>query len=287
MSELQVKQTFAAVLPPLSKEEMNSLRESIKEDGRVKDAIDVWDGKWIADGHHRHKIAEKLNVPFKVHELSKAKFPDEASVVKWIMEKQLARRNLSTSQYSYYRGKLVNDAPNVQGKPDEEGTGKTATAKKLATDAGLSVGKVMGDAESAKAAEKLTKSLKDGWLSGEITLTKQEMLQLAGKAPAEQNKIERDVKLGHVKPLGKRSAWSVALMLGGGSSAPKAKGKKPKGSSKPKTAFDPATVVGAFKTLVNLIDSMHVAYPNQKARDGVQGLLSDAYDKFTAWAAKT
>jgi hypothetical protein len=182
---------------------------------------------------------------------------------------------------------LVNDAPNVQGKPDEEGTGKTAVAKKLATDAGVSVGKVISDAETANAAEKLTKSLKDGWLSGEITLTKQEMLQLAGKSAAEQNKIERDVKLGHVKPLGKRSAWSVALMLVGGSSAPKAKGKKPKGSSKPKTAFDPATVVGAFKTLVNLIDSMHVAYPNQKARDGVQGLLSDAYDKFTAWAAKT
>jgi len=90
MNELKVNPKFRDVIPPLTAEEYNNLRESIIAEG-CRDAIIVWDGV-IVDGHHRYAICQELGIPFNVSETI---FDDEDEAILWIAKNQVSRRNLS------------------------------------------------------------------------------------------------------------------------------------------------------------------------------------------------
>jgi hypothetical protein len=90
----KISDIFSVLLPPLKHEEYKALKEDIEQNGVLHPLI-TWNG-YIIDGHHRHQIAEELNIkipepPIKMDNELK----DEDDVKVWIIDHQAARRNLS------------------------------------------------------------------------------------------------------------------------------------------------------------------------------------------------
>lgn len=90
---LKIDFEFRDLIPPLTAEEYSGLEESILRDG-CRDALVVW-GDIIVDGHNRYEICTKHNLPYQI---AQKEFDDRDSVKLWIMQNQLARRNLNDFQ---------------------------------------------------------------------------------------------------------------------------------------------------------------------------------------------
>jgi N6-adenosine-specific RNA methylase IME4 len=90
VAELKIDPEFQELIPPLSPQELQGLERSLLGEG-CRDQIVTWKGI-IIDGHHRHRLCRKHNIPFKVVEKD---FPsrDEAKI--WIIKNQFARRNIT------------------------------------------------------------------------------------------------------------------------------------------------------------------------------------------------
>lgn len=98
--QFTVDSEFKALIPPLSAEERQLLEASIIAEG-CRDAIVVWQGhSVILDGHNRYDICTAHNVPLFVayHD-----FETRDHVIVWIVQNQLARRNIT----QYAKDELV------------------------------------------------------------------------------------------------------------------------------------------------------------------------------------
>lgn len=84
---------FKGLIPPLTDEEYKGLEESILKDG-CRDALVLW-GDILIDGHNRYSICKKHDIPFKTVQVD---FADRDEVKIWMMQNQLARRNLTDFQ---------------------------------------------------------------------------------------------------------------------------------------------------------------------------------------------
>jgi len=88
---IKIDQEFQAYIPPLSNEEVYSLETSLICEG-CRDALVVWKEEGILlDGHHRKAICEQHNIDYNTVEIS---LPDRDSALVWMIDNQLARRNL-------------------------------------------------------------------------------------------------------------------------------------------------------------------------------------------------
>ena len=94
--ELKIDPEFERLIPDPDAEEQRWLEESIKKEG-CTDPLITWNGT-IIDGHNRFKICTRLGIPFSYSE--KDDLPDRDAVKAWIIERQLARRNLTKYQKS-------------------------------------------------------------------------------------------------------------------------------------------------------------------------------------------
>ena len=100
MIELKIDPEFESLIPPLSDEEFQQLKDNIISEGRVRDALIVWNGI-ILDGHNRWKIVqENPDIPFSTEEMS---FTTRNEATAWMIRNQLGRRNLT----NYDRAKLA------------------------------------------------------------------------------------------------------------------------------------------------------------------------------------
>lgn len=90
---VRIDEEFKALIPPLTQEEYSALEQSILSEG-CRDAIVTWNDI-IVDGHNRYEICTRHNVPFKTVAYN-FKDRDEAKV--WMIQNQLARRNLHPFQ---------------------------------------------------------------------------------------------------------------------------------------------------------------------------------------------
>jgi hypothetical protein len=98
---IHVDPEFKAVIPPLTAEEYAGLESSLKQHGCL-DSLKVWRGVllevWrgvLLDGHNRFDICERLHIPYRTEEIE---LPDRLAAIVWILDNQLQRRNLNTSQ---------------------------------------------------------------------------------------------------------------------------------------------------------------------------------------------
>ena len=91
--DLTIDRELRDLIPPLSEEERRMLEDSIVRDG-CDTPLAVWNGT-IVDGHNRYEICRAHGIPFGVEEKD---FPDKDAVMFWMLERQLARRNLETYQ---------------------------------------------------------------------------------------------------------------------------------------------------------------------------------------------
>ena len=87
---VKVNDTFKNLIPPLSADEYTALETSIVKEG-VREAIILW-GDFIVDGHNRYEIATRHGLSFKT---TVREFASEDDVIIWMIDNQLARRNLS------------------------------------------------------------------------------------------------------------------------------------------------------------------------------------------------
>ena len=95
---LTIDPEFRDLIPPLNDDELTMLEESIVANGCESPLI-VWNGV-IVDGHNRHAICQKHNIPFAVTE---KEFSSREDAMLWMLRNQLGRRNLN----SYQRSDLV------------------------------------------------------------------------------------------------------------------------------------------------------------------------------------
>ena len=91
--ELIIDTEFQALIPPLTPDEFAGLEASILTEG-CRDALIVW-GNIIVDGHNRYKICETHNIPYKTKSID---FGSRDEVKLWMLQNQLARRNLNDFQ---------------------------------------------------------------------------------------------------------------------------------------------------------------------------------------------
>ncbi|MCL2604524.1 MAG: hypothetical protein FWD90_08590 [Defluviitaleaceae bacterium] len=87
---------FSGLVPPLSAEEYIQLERNILDAGKCREALIVWtspDGQHLLiDGHNRLGICVKHGIRF---EAAKMAFAGREEAALWIINNQLARRNLS------------------------------------------------------------------------------------------------------------------------------------------------------------------------------------------------
>lgn len=92
---LNIDPELRDLIPPLTEEEYKMLEDSIVRDGCDTPLI-VW-AETIVDGHNRYEICQKHGVPFTYEE---REFTDKDAAKFWMLEHQLARRNLNAYQRS-------------------------------------------------------------------------------------------------------------------------------------------------------------------------------------------
>ena len=90
---LKIDPELRDLLPPLTNDEFKQLEDNLVKDG-CQNPLFVWHG-FIADGHNRYKICQKHKIPFAIAELG---FDDKSEVMRWMIDGQLGRRNLSPIQ---------------------------------------------------------------------------------------------------------------------------------------------------------------------------------------------
>lgn len=97
LDEIKVNPIFESLLPPLTDDEYDDLEKDIIARQKVLNPILVWSKtNEIVDGHNRYKIIEDNNIP--EYTIDTLDFDSESAVMKWIVEHQFAKRNLTKSQ---------------------------------------------------------------------------------------------------------------------------------------------------------------------------------------------
>ena len=86
----QVLPELADLLPPLSEEQMAALEADLLQNGCYSPII-VNEDLQIVDGHHRHALCEKHNLPYQLAVFS---FDDLLEAKQWALDTQKGRRNL-------------------------------------------------------------------------------------------------------------------------------------------------------------------------------------------------
>jgi len=105
-SKIQIDEELEKLLPQLLEDDYNSLKNSLLENGfdQKFGRIKVWfpednDGTgYIVDGHNRYKICRENGVELSYYCFESVFFDSKEEVIKWMLENQLARRNLLTIQ---------------------------------------------------------------------------------------------------------------------------------------------------------------------------------------------
>lgn len=146
---------FKGIIEPLTDEEYKLLEANICEWG-CRDALVVWaEHNILIDGHNRFEICSRHNIPYQVNEI---KLDNRQEVTNWIIDNQLGRRNLTSEQQSYLRGKRYNlEKAQHGGDRKSESRGKSfpliGTAERLADQFKVSDRTIKNDARFASAVD--------------------------------------------------------------------------------------------------------------------------------------
>jgi hypothetical protein len=181
-----IDQEFAGLWRALDEDERSRLEASILEEG-CRDPIIVWDEEDILlDGHNRLEICSEHGVNYDIRRLQ---FADRAAARIWMIRNQLARRNLTPTELSYYRGLRYEAEKQEQGgdrKSKSQSDTLMPTDQALAQEYGVSEATIHRDAKFAIALDTVAKKkggkkgerFKKDVLKGKIT--KGEVIKEAG-----------------------------------------------------------------------------------------------------------
>lgn len=176
MNIFKIDPEFENLIPPQSDEELKGLEQSLISDGFHEwEPLIVWKEEQIlVDGHHRYKLCQKHNIPFKTFERS---FEDRDTAILASLQIQLTRRNVSP----YIRAALAlkyKDRIAIRAKENQLRTAENRvcqksdeqtidTKKELAKIAGVSHDTI---AKVTKIETTASSELKDAVKSGGISI---------------------------------------------------------------------------------------------------------------------
>lgn len=195
--EPKIDPEFKALLAPLSAEQYAGLEEDILDRGCL-DTIKLWNDT-IIDGHNRFSICMRHGVIFQTEELD---FDSREDVIEWMIRNQLNRRNQTPEQISYFRGKLYEQKKKAQGRPQKTGQNVhfIPTAQAIAEDYGVDEKTIRRDADYAKAidtiGEQVGEDVKHQILSGELPVTKKDVVKLAQMPEEKRQAITEKIATG-------------------------------------------------------------------------------------------
>lgn len=177
ISEITILKEIKDFISPLSKEEFHQLEQNIIQQG-CKNPLTIWDynnAHVLIDGHHRYEICKKHNIEFQVEFL---KFDSIDAVQVWMVNNQIGRRNLTSDQLSYYRGKkylLIKKSHGGHANVENKGNHSITSSKLLSEEFKVGESTIKRDAKFAEGLEIISKSnpqLKNEILSGEAPFKK-------------------------------------------------------------------------------------------------------------------
>jgi hypothetical protein len=197
----RIDEELRSLIPPLSKEEYKQLEENICQWGCL-DPLKVWpvpdsDEVILLDGHNRFAICCDHNVSYVTESVP---LIDRVAAIDWMIANQLGRRNLSTKQVSYLRGrqqqqekqKIANPDGNnqyIEVKPQNEVQPPENTSGKLAKHHGVSKATIERDVDYSKAIDAIVAAtapeVQQQLLGIDSKLTKSATLKLAELAQEE------------------------------------------------------------------------------------------------------
>lgn len=127
--QLEIHEELKPYIPPLKPEEFATLEESILQEGRVRENLLVWkapEGNYfLLDGHHRYQVIQKHTSRDLTWDIEVKEDMDSLEDAKRYMRQlQLGRRNLTTHQMAYLRGRTYLDMKKEVGR-SESGEGRT------------------------------------------------------------------------------------------------------------------------------------------------------------------
>ena len=115
ISDLIIDEEFESVIPPLTDEEFELLKESVLNDGEVYHPLVVWNNI-IVDGHHRYKILKEH--PEVKYRIKARAFANRYEAISWICLNQLGRRNLNDAQKKMLIGRRYKTEKMARGASD-------------------------------------------------------------------------------------------------------------------------------------------------------------------------
>lgn len=173
MVHYKIDDEFAALLPPLTDEETAALHESIENDGEITDPVIIWDGHDIVvDGMNRYQyhLVTGHKVTFK-----KMKFESRDEVKKWMISRQLGRRNCEGMARAQLRRLLVgyvakkNPAPEPKpSSPKRAATSTNQAVKQVAQALNVSERQVFRDVKIGNILEDLPSGVRKKIVDGAI-----------------------------------------------------------------------------------------------------------------------
>jgi len=123
---LTINETIRRALIPLRDDERHLLEQSVIAEG-IRDPLVVWrrdDELILLDGHHRYELAQKHGLTFSTVEM---RFDSYEEAVQWVLQNQLARRNLSDEQRTLVLGRLYNQMKLAPHRPPANNVDKLST----------------------------------------------------------------------------------------------------------------------------------------------------------------
>lgn len=127
---LRINPIFRDLIPPLSKEEYETLESNLKNEG-CREPICVWNYT-ILDGHNRYEICKRNAIPFQIRKIN---LYSEAEAIAWICANQLGRRNISEETRRYLIGKRYEAEKSIFWKRNPSGTNQYSVTSDRTTPA--------------------------------------------------------------------------------------------------------------------------------------------------------
>jgi N6-adenosine-specific RNA methylase IME4 len=197
------------ILPPLTAEQYDGLRDRIRRVGFNDEPIEATSDLFVLDGHNRVKICQEIEideVPYIVVDP-----PDPQA---YIIEKNYFRRQLSDLQQSYLRGKMYSEQKKQLGAPLGNENAKkqlaqsgpvVSTSEKLASQFKVDDNTIKRDEKFFDAVESIKQNVGEvstnKMLSREINVTKKDVQRVAAMDPEQQVEILKKVETGEAKSL--------------------------------------------------------------------------------------
>jgi hypothetical protein len=207
--ELTIDAEFQALLPAHSDQEAEHLKAKVEQQGFFDGTILYWpsNGKNIViDGHHRNALWESLpdKTPIPPPRVEAVNLPDRDAAKNYMLQHQLARRNLDPKHASMLRGRLCQLEESIDASADaakapslsqngknsrtsrpREGrptSAKRQAAQRVAAKTGVSANTVERDAEFVSALDaigKVNPKAKSDIESGQLKLAKKTIVSIS------------------------------------------------------------------------------------------------------------